>query len=356
LRHLSFLSRRRQASIAQRLQLEPELEHRFDYRDRSLLDLARDRLRSQRQLTFLEEHFRSVPAIIRFSNRNFYSGRLQVMQEHPAHDYDRALFLHSVPGRRLPSGANPDEAEAALEQLLQEIESQREVPRNLCRSIGILSPFRAQVDLLARRVAEEVGHRDLERHGVRVGTPYAFQGEERDVMLMSLALDPEAHPSAFRYLERPDVFNVAVTRARSRQHVFTSLNAAQSLPDPTGLLARYLDYLEEVHLGPAPTPSDDPFLTEVHARLEVEGYRVWPAYPVAGMVVDLVLERDGRCSGLDLVGYPGEFAGSFELERYRLFNRAGLPLMPLAYSAWKNDSSGMLERIRRQLRRHGTSL
>ena len=175
-------------------------------------------------------------------------------------------------------------------------------------------------------------------------------------MLMSLALDRDAHPSSFRYLERPDVFNVAVTRARSRQHVFSSLGEPESLPHRHGLLARYLEHVEEVHLGPAPTPSDDPFLTEVHNRLELEGFRVWPAYPVAGMVVDLVLERDGRCSGLDLVGYPGEFAGSFELERYRLFNRAGLPLMPLAYSAWKTDDHGMLARILHQLRRHGTSL
>jgi hypothetical protein len=41
--------------------------------------------------------------------------------------------------------------------------------------------------------------------------------------------------------------------------------------------------------------------------------------------------------GIDLVGYPGEYAGSFELERYRLFNRAGLRIMPLPYSAWCFD-------------------
>ena len=66
---------------------------------------------------------------------------------------------------------------------------------------------------------------------------------------------------------------------------------------------------------------------------------------VAGLPVDLLVERNGRSLGIDLVGYPGEFSKAFELEKYRLFQRAGLPLFPLSLRAWRNQRHACLQAI-----------
>ena len=90
-------------------------------------------------------------------------------------------------------------------------------------------------------------------------------------------------------------------------------------------------------------------LSELAEALEGRGYATWPGYPIAGFHVDLVIESDGRSLGIDLVGYPGEYAGTFELERYRLFNRAGLRILPLPYSAWRRDPQQELAAIDAEL-------
>ena len=308
-----------------------------------MLDRVDAVLPGQNVVARLDEHFRSVPSIIEFSNREFYRDRLRVMQEHPAHDHRRALYLHRVQGRRDDAGVNRLEADALLDAVADQLEASR--PRGAVPTLGILSPFRAQVEHLGQRLGERFGDRALARHDVRVGTPYAFQGAERDMMFLSFVLDTESHPSAFRYLERADVFNVAVTRARNRQEVFVSLDPGDPVLEGCGLLRRFLEHMLEDGLSPSPRAVDEPFLVAVRHRLELEGFRVWPAYAIAGLEVDLVIEREARCLGIDLVGRPGAFAGAFELERYRLFNRAGLRLLPLPWSAWRQDSAACVRAI-----------
>ena len=83
-----------------------------------------------------------------------------------------------------------------------------------------------------------------------------------------------------------------------------------------------------------------------------------PAWPVAGFVVDLVVARrlapedtgeapatPRRCVGVDLVGYPGDFADAFHLERYRVFDRAGLALVPIPWSTWLEQPETCLAAI-----------
>ncbi len=365
LRHLSFLSRHRQEGIARELGLEPRTVERFDYARHSILDLAEDQLDGQAGV-FLDEHFRSTPEIIGFSNQNIYGGTLKVMRERPplrepesaqaestqAESTQPALELRRVEGRREDSGANPAEAEALVEALLSLVRP----AEPLRASIGVLSPFRAQVDLLSELLSRRLTPDEQERHDLLVGTPYAFQGEERDVMLLSLVVDDAVHAGSLRFLARRDVLNVAVTRARNRQIVFSSLTAggARRLPD---LLRAYLRYLEAPPVPPVVATSSphattgawrqETFLHQVSRALHERGWQVWPAQPIAGFTVDLVVRRGTTTLGLDLVGHPGRYAGSFATERYRLFRRAGLHILPLPCSAWVRSPEACLEAVER---------
>ncbi len=344
LRHVSFLSRARQRQLAQQHALAQRVHDVFDYRRKSLLDRASDSLWSIDQAALLDEHFRSSPQIIAFSNRELYSGRLRIMTRRPETARRRAVELRRVAGRRDERGVNAAEAEALVDVLGRWVERQRELPAGVCHSLGVLSPFRDQVERLERMIRERFDLGAIDKHDILVGTPFAFQGEERDVMFISLAVDAEAHPGSFVFLNRPDVFNVSITRARSYQFVFCSLDADQTRAP---LVRRYL---EEIG-GPFPPPSTaadaggDAFLREVQRALEDRGFRTWPAYDVAGLTVDLVAGTGDRTFGIDLIGHPGPYAEAFDLERCRMLKRAGLDVFPLPFSAWRGDPVACLEAI-----------
>jgi hypothetical protein len=138
------------------------------------------------------------------------------------------------------------------------------------------------------------------------------------------------------FLARPDVLNVAITRARDHQIVFCSFDPDELAPD--SLLRRYLDDAGRNPLPPVPAAaSRDPSLAGLLEALAGRGIRTWPAFEVAGFVVDLVVERAGASAGVDLVGFPGPHAPAFDLERCRMLRRAGLAVFPLSLHAWRTD-------------------
>lgn len=61
--------------LLQRAGLQAEVREAWSYRDNSVLGLVGLQLASQDTVVFLDEHFRSRPALIRFSNELFYDQR-----------------------------------------------------------------------------------------------------------------------------------------------------------------------------------------------------------------------------------------------------------------------------------------
>ena len=310
LRHISFLARRRQQTFGEDLGMsEDDLTH-YDYRDRSILDLAIDAIDDQESVIFLDEHFRSAPPIIQFSNDAFYQGRLRIMQDRPTAAHPATLSLRRINGSRDESGVNHAEVEAVVATVRALVDADRDRDPALCRSIGVISPFTAQVDAISQALLEAAFGEATTRHDMMVGSPFAFQGEERHVVILSLAVDANAHPASFRFLNRPDVFNVAITRARSQQIVIHSIGVEHAKVD--GLLRRYLDHATASQ-SPAPQGdrTTDAFALAVKTGLEARNWTVLVAHPIAGFTIDLVATLDGQSIGIDLVGHPGSVRRGF---------------------------------------------
>ncbi len=338
LRHVSFLSDRKMEALLQTHGLSSEVW--LNYRTNSVLDLYGDRLTRPGSAVFLNEHYRSLPDIIRFSNHHFYSDRLAIMTDKGLPDRTPAVRLIGCGGARDSHGVNSAEVEAIAARVCEIIAA----PSSHPPTIGVLSPFRNQVDALVKALNERIPLTAMRTHEVLVGTAHAFQGEERDIMLISLVLDDQTHGNVARFLEKPDVFNVSITRARNRQLVFHSVDT-QSL-GADSLLGRYL--VEHGGQGTPSEPEADPrdaFADEVRAALEGQGYTVRKGHPVAGTKMDLLLLKDGKSLGVDLIGHPGGFVEIFALDRYRMFKRAGLRIFPLPYSRWRKDRSMCLEAL-----------
>ena len=335
LRYLSFLSKTKQHSLQRQYALSEARYGSLDYREQSLLDKAQESIQHQSQVVFLDEHYRSPPSIIAFSNRIFYQNALRMMKAAPAETHPRNVIIHRCAGQRNEAGYNPEEANALWQRVNQLIRSEHPLDPTACQSIGILSPFREQVDYLQKQVEKVYALEVIERHRLLIGTAHTFQGEERDVMFISFVLDHSAHPAAFHHLNKPDVFNVSITRARLTQHVFTSL-------DPRQLRQSYLvrQYLESVMY---PTDAATPYavgttnavIEEVADVVRAAGVtELYRAYSVAGTDVDLLVVQDGRPYCINAIGHPDRLSENFSVERYKILRRVGLPVFPFAFSDW----------------------
>ena len=117
---------------------------------------------------------------------------------------------------RYQSKYNPDEALLVREHLLQLLPN---FPAGAWPSIGILSPYREQVNYLEQLVREDVVLAPLLlpragelRSGLAINTIDGFQGQERDVIYISLVRSNSRHEIGF--LSDYRRMNVAMTRAR----------------------------------------------------------------------------------------------------------------------------------------------
>ena len=99
----------------------------------------------------------------------------------------------------------------ALEQYFEKIGKTRVLNERL--DVGIISPYRAQVQYLRSLVKKKEYFKPF-RHLISVNTVDGFQGQERDIILISLVRSNDEGQIGFlRDLRR---MNVAITRARMK--------------------------------------------------------------------------------------------------------------------------------------------
>jgi hypothetical protein len=234
LTHITSVSDRADEQLAERHGLTDDEHSRFSYKSTSLFAAAERA--SGRQPMLLRQHYRSHPDIVGFSNREIYGGRLVVRTAPERLLPGRAFEWCDVvgPWERNNVGRSVRKRDEA-EVVLDELERQWKELEALGRDIGIVTPFRAQVDLLSDRLGERLP--DL-LGKVTIDTAYGFQGDERDVMVFSLAIADDLPGFTMRFAGDPHLVNVAVTRARSRLVVVGDHTAALGSGTLLSALAR----------------------------------------------------------------------------------------------------------------------
>ncbi|WP_196892847.1 DEAD/DEAH box helicase [Aureivirga marina] len=343
LRHISFLSK----SMQQILQSKYHVNHFPDlflnYREKSILDVGIKSIKSNKQLSMLDEHYRSLPSIIEFSNEKFYNNDLRIMTKKPD-SYEKAIFHIEANGIRDAEGVNSIEIEQLLENIQETINREKEIFHSKVSTIGILSPFKKQSDALYEKIHETFSSDQIERHQIRVGTAYSFQGEERDEMHLSFAVDSNSHHSAFIHLNKEDIFNVAITRAKSKQYIYTSITKENLKPE--SLFHFYLDSINSISNQSNLENIYDKFLDEViHELKEKEVIHFWKGIEIAGITLDLLIKHKDAYFGIDLIGYPGEFAHDLGFEQYKILERAEVKMTVLSYSSWTFNKNITIQKL-----------
>ncbi len=320
-------------------------------------------------------HYRSRhQALVAFANDAFYQGRLSTFPAPGSGGPDTGVELFPVAGvyRRATSRDNPIEAERVAERIVHHFATRPD------RTLGVVTFSVAQAEAIERALEKvAAGHPALERavaddrlHGFFIKSLEAVQGDERDVMIFSVGYgyDESGKISAnFGALNRPNGWrrlNVAITRARHRIELVTSIlsrDVPESENEGVRQLAAYLDYVER---GAGDTSLDLADGTSEFVESVLETVRSW-GYPArtglgtAGGRVDIAIRHADDPSGDYLLGIrcdgPGYRDCPAARDRDRLTDQVLIDLGWRLHRAWAlswyRDRAGEEARLRAALER-----
>ena len=210
----------------------------YDYIENSVYKtfLACDSISNE---ILLHAHYRCDERIISFNNKKYYGNKLQIKS-----------------GRKLPEALEFIDVEydpstiknAAPAEADEIVRYAKDHPQ---QNIGVITPFANQ------RVTIQQA---LERSGIAnatCGTVHAFQGDEKDVVLFSLALTSRTSSGTYKWLtENRELINVATSRARNKLVVVSSreqlnrLHATREDTDDIYELAEYVRTNGVSHITP----------------------------------------------------------------------------------------------------------
>ncbi|GAA5038782.1 AAA domain-containing protein [Actinopolymorpha pittospori] len=313
----------------------------------------------------LREHFRCMPEIIEYSSRQFYPDEpLVPLRQFGADRLPplRAVQVHGATtdgtGTRL---RNEVEAEAIVTQIL----ACSADPAYQGKTFGVVVlQGSGQVQLIHNKLLERMDTSDWDQRKLRIGTPPDFQGDERDVIFLSMVIAERR--GALTRLELQRRFNVAASRARDQMWLFHSVSP--DLLSPTDLRRSLLTYVlnpptpfaddafDHVTANTLVPPFESLFEQRVFLKIRERGYHVVPQVEVNGRRIDLVVTgANGRlaveCDGDFWHSTPEDRENDFDRERE--LKRAGWRFWRVRESEFYFDPDIALTSLWDELDRRG---
>lgn len=322
LRHISTIERHRDQQLQNKHGLTSVEDQPYSFSTNSLFDLAATCI-GDLSVVSLREHFRSHVDIVAFSNEQWYRNTLVVCTDYrQLHGYSRG-----APGIRWtqvrgsvnrPGGGgalNVQEAAAVVEELQSLL-----VDRQFPGSVGVVTPFRAQANRIRELVNERLDFSIITQSELIVDTAHGFQGDERDVILFSPCASDVMPRGARHFLSSTgNLFNVAITRARTLLHVVGDRDACASC----GIrhveeFARYVAQLENrthessERRGELADPRIGYWEMPFYEALVAAGLRPIPQYREHQYILDLAIKEGELWLDIEIDGelYHKEWDGT----------------------------------------------
>ncbi len=191
------------------------------------------------QEILLSRHYRCDRRIISFNNRKYYNNKLTLCSQSSV---EKPLVFLDLPDNR---AFQKNTAPAEAREILDFVRHNRE------KSVGIITPFANQRELINESL------RDSGLDGqAACGTVHAFQGDEKDVVLFSLALTDKTSSGTYEWLKNnKELINVAVSRAKEQLVILSSGRELERLhkkeePDDLYELVQYVKSSGEALVTP----------------------------------------------------------------------------------------------------------
>ena len=326
----------------------------------------------------LREHFRCMPEIIQFSNVLSYSGKpLVPMRQYGStrlqplkHTYIEGA-ISKIGSAKAPQ--NDREAETIVETLLDCVNSDEY--KN--KTFGIISlQGNLQIKRIEAVLEVELDKEVIEEREIIVGSAYDFQGDERDVIFLSLGVSNDYNFTALTKSNYKKRYNVAASRAKDQMWLFHSVRIdelsqhcfrRQLLSHCTGYEDKVTgwprEHLQELYKKikvtkdktprNAPHPFDSWFETRIFLEIANRGYLVIPQFEVSGYRIDMVvIGSKGRlaveCDG-DI--YHAEEHEESDLSRQWDLERCGWTFWRVRSSAFYLDLEESLKGLWKELKK-----
>ncbi len=340
--------------------LMEEFLHDFQFKssfdiESSLFDHGKLRY-GTRRIT-LREHFRCMPEIIRFSNDLCYSdtpliplrqygrNRLPPLE----HVFVRGGYREGSNNRTI----NRPEAEAIVKRIAELCGDSRYDGKTM--GVVVLQG-EAQAALIENQLLERLGAEEMERRRLVCGNPYSFQGDERDIMLLSLVAASNERIGPLTKAADERRFNVAASRARDMMILFHSVTCDDL--SVSCLRRRLLEFFENTkpqqiagierdelerraaqdnrRIVNPPAPFESWFEVDVALELLRREFTVLAQHEVAGKRIDLVVEGGQTRLAVECDGDNWHGADRYEddMQRQRQLERCGWEFFRVRESAF----------------------
>jgi very-short-patch-repair endonuclease len=225
----------------------------------------------------------------------------------------------------------------------------------------------AQARLIDDLLSQAISQEELTRRRIRVGTAPDFQGDERNVIFLSMVVAEGEKITSMTQRDWQRRFNVAATRAEDQMWLFHSVSYASLKPQDLrksllgyvmsppqvfgGIEHRDLQWSSEKR-----TPFGSKFEQRVFLKIRDRGYFVKPQVEVNGRFIDLVVSG---AKGQLAVECDGDFWHSSpddqraDIDRQIELERAGWRFVRIRESAFNRNPDTALESLWLELDRRG---
>lgn len=318
----------------------------------SVYDLAQSSFTRNLRLV---EHFRCVPDIIEFSNQLSYQGEIKPLRDASSVELTPHVIEHVVASGYEERKKNIPEAYEIASLLAAAIEQ----PEYAGKTFGVISLLGDDQALLIEKIIHErLSPQVVEDREILCGNAAQFQGDERDVIFLSMVKSRPLNGGPLSMLSEGYLssnkkrFNVAASRARDQMWVVHSLNPSTDL-QPGDLRLHLIQHAQNPNgvieaTRRAQARAESEFERRVIEHLIREGYRVTPQWWVGYYRIDLVVEGpDGAKVAIECDGdryHPREKLVE-DLARQAVLERLGWRFIRIRGSEFFRDPESTMQRV-----------
>jgi len=306
----------------------------------------------------LKEHFRCADDIINFSNYHTYNGIIRPLRDSSSIRLRPATVAFRVEDGAAGRKTNRREAQytAAL------IKACTELPEYKKSTFGVITMLGdEQAVMIDRLLRAKLTEAEYQKRRILCGNPSYFQGDERDVIFISLVDSSKGDGKTLAvrregynemYAKR---YNVAASRAKDQMWVVHSLDPDVDLKsdDIRLKLIRHAADPESTskalyHRNPTEL---SPMESEVSDYLTAQGFRVTARQMVGNFTVALTCEGEGGRVAVetDADGRYDRDLITDELNKQSVLERLGWRFLRLRASEYYRDPQGYLVKLSNEL-------
>ncbi len=222
-------------------QLPPTIKSREAAKEGLQVTLLERCIKEQMQVNLLDTQYRMHEKIMDFSNQQFYGGKLKadysvkdhlIGEDKPVQFIDTAgCGFEEKKSRESRSLYNQGELDLVVKLIEQHVTIHQDN-----YSVGVISPYREQTERLTTSINKAYNYLPF----VKIDTIDAFQGQERDLIIISLVRSNENAEIGF--LKDYRRLNVALTRARKKLIVIGDSATLGS----DKFYGKFMDYIDSI--------------------------------------------------------------------------------------------------------------